>query len=101
MNHLLKSNVIWSYNFELSSKNAIIEIASMFSGVAPIHNHEGEIILTDETLNILGDEDFLIPLSDIEQLYIGFDDVYSKHYIKNFGKSYFTCYNKFYLDLNS
>jgi len=85
MNHHLKSNVIWSYDYELSSKDAISQIASMFSGVLPVHDHEGEIILTDETLNIFGDEDLVIRLSDIEQLYLGFDDAYPKHYIRNFG----------------
>jgi len=85
MSQVFNTNVVWSHDYELSSKDTSTQIASLFSGTPPVHDHQGEIILTEETLNILGDEDFFLRLSDIEQLYLGFDDLYPKHYIRNFG----------------
>lgn len=55
------------------------------SGVPPLHNHEGEIYLTSDSIIIKGDENLNILLSSIIQLYHGYDDTYRSSYVKNFG----------------
>jgi hypothetical protein len=85
MHYLLQSDILWSYDFELAAKDAVAGIASMFSGALPIHDHMGELVLTNEMLTITGDFDAIIKLPDIEQLYLGFDEYYPRNYIRNFG----------------
>jgi len=85
MNLIFESPVIWSYENEVLGKDGISQIAAQFSGVAPIHNHEGSLTLTTSLIQIMGDEELNLPLSDIEQLYIGFDEVYHRNFVKNFG----------------
>lgn len=85
MHHLLESTVLWSYDHELKLKTGLNNIAAMFSGVPPIHNHEGHLLLTEQSIIITGDSDIIISLNDIEQIYVGFDENYRRNFVKNFG----------------
>lgn len=85
MNFLLKNRVLWSYDHEVEQRNAIDNIGVHFSGVGPFHAHEGEIILTETNILISGDESIEIELNGIDQLYLGFDDIFPRTLVKNFG----------------
>ena len=85
---MLEGNVLWSYDHELTndkSSNWIKKIVGLFSFLKPIHNHEGDILLASNGLFITGDEQLELPLSHIEEVYMGFDDLFPASSAKNFG----------------
>lgn len=83
---LLEGNVLWSYDHELDTKTSWIKkIAGLFSFLPPLHHHEGDILLTNHSLSISGDEDLVLPLRDIEEVFIGFDELFPASSVKNFG----------------
>lgn len=88
-NFLLQGNVMWSYEEEIASLNSTDKMVSGLTGIGgPLHHHNGHIALTDEVLIIQDaneDGGLTIPLSNITQLYLGFDDVYTNYSVKNFG----------------
>lgn len=55
------------------------------SFVPPLSRHSGTIILTENNILLEGDESEVIPLASIEELYYGFDDLYTASSVKNFG----------------
>jgi hypothetical protein len=85
MKYLFESTVIWSSDEELKSKAVFSQFASIFSGVPPVHDHEGQLLLTENDLMLNGDANLIIPLSAIEQLFLGFDEVYKRNYVRNLG----------------
>jgi|SRR5476651_1008850 hypothetical protein len=76
---------MWSYDYEISSLTLIDEAGSLFSLTPPPHHREGEIILTNNSLVIDGYNYLNIPLNKLEQIYLGFDDVYKRSLVKNNG----------------
>lgn len=82
---LLAGDAYWSYDYEVAERDALDNVGVHFSGVGPYHNHRGEIALTAEGLYINGDVNLAFKLSDLEQLYIGFDEVFPRSLVKNFG----------------
>jgi hypothetical protein len=85
MNILLSGHVLWSYADEVAESGLGDEVRALFSMVKPLHHHEGEIALTDTSLIINGDIDLDIPLGKLNQLYLGFDEVFKSTYVKNNG----------------
>jgi len=85
MEILFESPVFWAYDYELEAKSGLSQIAAQFSGVPPIHEHSGALRLSTGTIEIVGDVDLLISLNDIEELYLGFDEVYHRNFVKNLG----------------
>lgn len=85
MNLMFEANVLWSTHNELSQKNQYDNIATQFSGIALIHNHQVDLKLTENQLLIEGNTMLTTNLVDIVQLYRGFDDLYKPNFIKNFG----------------
>ena len=85
MNKLMSGHVLWSYADEIAESGLKDEIRALFSFVKPLHHHEGEVLLTDTSLIINGDINLSIPLSSLNQLYLGFDEVYRPTYVKNIG----------------
>jgi hypothetical protein len=85
MTYLFEAGVYWIYDHELELKTGLNQIAAQFSGVPPIHEHSGNLILTEQALQIEGDVDLHLRLSDIVQLYLGFDEQYQRNFIKNLG----------------
>jgi hypothetical protein len=85
MQNLFEAGVYWSYDHELETKSAISQIAAQFSGVPPIHEHAGNLYLSNSGIRLEGDTDVVIGLGDIDQLYLGFDEIYKRNFIKNLG----------------
>jgi hypothetical protein len=85
MNILMTSHVLWSYADEVAESGLRDEIRALISFVKPLHHHEGEIALTDSSLIINGDINLNIPLGKLNQLYLGFDEVFKATYVKNVG----------------
>ena len=82
---LLTGKVLWCYEVELQQANLADEFRGMMSFTMPLHYHEGEIALTSNSLVINGDADLRIPLDNLQQLYMGFDDQYRRTFVKNGG----------------
>ncbi|MGM9477824.1 hypothetical protein ACS5PU_15440 [Pedobacter sp. GSP4] len=85
---MLEGNVLWSYDHELTNEKRsgwFKKIAGLFSFLKPTHNHEGNILLASNGLFITGDEHLELPLSHIEEVYMGFDDLFPASSVKNFG----------------
>lgn len=85
MNILLQGNVLWTYNHELEQRMRYREFASHLSGVGLFYTHSGKITLTQKYLLIEGDEVLELRLEDIEQIFLGFDELYVRALVKNFG----------------
>jgi len=83
--YLLTGKVLWCYNQELQQANFADEFRGMLSFSMPLHYHEGEIALTSSAIIIRGDADLQIPLDNLQQLYMGFDEEYKRMYVKNGG----------------
>jgi hypothetical protein len=75
MEVVLQGNVLWSYAHQIKERNTLNDLAYQFSGIRPYHDNSGVITLTEAALIISGSENLQIPLSNISQLYLGFDDV--------------------------
>ena len=85
MRSLLNGQVLWSFDFELQNVGQEQEFRGMFSFMPPIHHHSGNIFLTPRQLIIEGDESVTVNLYDLEQLYLGYDVIYKRSYVKNGG----------------
>jgi len=77
--------VLWSYDYEIAALTLIDEAGALFSLTPPPHHREGEIILTPTSLVIDGYNYLNIPLNKLEQVYLGFDDVYKRSLVRNKG----------------
>ncbi|MDN5288184.1 MAG: hypothetical protein JWR38_4458 [Mucilaginibacter sp.] len=78
-NFLLQGTVKWSYDHELAEVSQTRKIMTgMASFTPPLHHHEGYIALTSTEIIIESDndEDLSIPLSTVNQVYLGFDDLF-------------------------
>lgn len=85
METYLKGNVLWSYDYELQQAGLTQEVAALFSFMSPVHHHAGQISLTNREILIEGDISKTIPLSIVDQLYLGFDEVFKRSMVKNAG----------------
>jgi hypothetical protein len=81
----MNGHVLWSYIDEVAESGLKDEIRALFSLIKPLHHHEGEIKLTYNDLIINGDISLSIPLGNLNQIYLGFDDVFKSTYVKNAG----------------
>ena len=86
---ILQGKVIWSYDYEMTGFTPAQKLMTGLSGIGgPLHNHKGYIALTDEQILIEGndnDENLIIPLTSINELYLGYDDIYTSYSVKNAG----------------
>lgn len=85
MNTILSGKVLWTYGNEVLERNSSKDIGFHFTGVAPFHTHVGEITLTESKVIILGEEGINISLKELESIYLGFDEIYTRNLVKNFG----------------
>uniref|UniRef100_F4C9S9 Uncharacterized protein n=1 Tax=Sphingobacterium sp. (strain 21) TaxID=743722 RepID=F4C9S9_SPHS2 len=81
-----EGEALWIYDYEIRAMkyNERFTIRH-FSFVPPLSNHKGAIALTEKEILLEGDESVIIPLSSVEQLYYGFDELYTQASVKNFG----------------
>ncbi|MBE9600774.1 hypothetical protein [Pedobacter sp. MC2016-24] len=83
---ILEGQVYWGYDNELDQKMGWLKnIMGLFSFAAPMHQHSGMAILTKNELLFLGEEELTIPLPSIEEVYLGFDEIFPASTVKNFG----------------
>jgi len=87
---LLQGTAKWSYDYEMAEFTATQKaLTAMTSFVPPLHRHEGNIALTNSEIIIEGisddDEDLTIQLSQLKQIYLGFDDIFPASLVKSFG----------------
>jgi len=85
MKPILAGQVLWSYDYEVLKRDTLNNLGAHFSGVNPFHTHAGEIALADDKIIISGDENLEIPLGNLEQIYLGFDETFPRTLVKNFG----------------
>lgn len=85
MERVLAGKVLWSYDFEVLERTFLDNLRAGLSGVLPFHKHEGDIVLTKSALYIKGDTNLEIPLVNLEQLYMGFDDTFPAILVKTLG----------------
>lgn len=85
MRKFLTGKVLWSYDYEVVQRSPKHHILAHFSGVLPFHAHKGVIYLTDKGLFIIGDADIQVPYNSFEQVYLGFDEIYPRTLVRNFG----------------
>ncbi|ACU03973.1 hypothetical protein [Pedobacter heparinus] len=79
-------NALWLFKDDFKDFSVFDKIGVLFSGIKPLHTHSGIINVTNRTLVLESDADELeIPLKDITQIYLGFDEFYKRSYAKNFG----------------
>lgn len=84
-NPVLTGKAIWCFSYEIMQRNEAADIRFHVTGVKPFHQHESDIVLTESVLEFIGDGGIAIPLELITQLYIGFDEYYTRTLIRNFG----------------
>jgi len=85
MRPILRGQVLWSYDFEVLERNSLDNIGAHFSGVKPFHRHSGEIFLTDAKLFIVGDVDMEVSLASLDQICLGFDEIFPPSLARNLG----------------
>jgi len=76
---------LWSFDYEIAALTLVDEAGALFSFTPPPHHREGEIILTSDSLVIDGYNYLNIPLNRLEQVYLGFDDIYKRSLVRNNG----------------
>lgn len=81
-----EGNVLWIHDYEIKNMkyNERFTIRH-FSFTPPLSRHSGTILLTENAIVLDGDENLVVPLETIEQLYYGYDDLYTAASVKNFG----------------
>lgn len=85
MQQLATGIALWCFDQEILDRNIYEGIAPHFSGGGPFHKHSGNIILCTSAIYLEGDEITKIPHSAIEQIFLGYDEVYTRSLVKNFG----------------
>ena len=81
----LTGKVLWSFDHEIQVRNKNQDFAFHFSFAQPFHCHSGSISIEEFSIQIKGDYELLLPLSELSQLYLGFDENYTAILAKNFG----------------
>ncbi|MBB5637219.1 hypothetical protein HDF26_004452 [Pedobacter cryoconitis] len=83
---LQSGTVLWVFDYEFPEFTLLEKIGMLFSGVNPLHKHSGTVYLTQDQLRLAAqDDELIIPLRDITQLYMGFDEIYKVTYVKSMG----------------
>ncbi|GGB08246.1 MULTISPECIES: hypothetical protein [Mucilaginibacter] len=77
--------VMWSHDYDLATLGLANDGGALFAFTPPPHHYNGEIILTPKSLVLDGDSYEHIPLDSLEQLYLGFDELYKRSMVRNNG----------------
>jgi hypothetical protein len=88
-NFLLQGTVKWSYDHEMAAFSQTRKIVAGMTGLtSSLYSHEGLIALSRAELIIEGinnDEDLTIPLGNMKQIYLGFDELFPMIAVKSLG----------------
>jgi len=83
---LFESKALWIHDYEISAMSYDERFTIRhFSSVPPLSKHDGFIRLSETEIVLEGDEDRIIPLASVTELYHGFDELYPASSVKNFG----------------
>lgn len=83
---ILNGHTYFISDFEIESLTSSDILPYQLSSFKPLYTNEGTISLTERELLIDNSiTNIEIPLVNITQLYLGFDDVYKAVFVKNFG----------------
>jgi hypothetical protein len=83
---LQSGNVLWVFDYDFPNFSLFDKMGMLFSGVNPLHTHTGMIYLTRDQIRLASEDDeLIIPLKDITQIYMGFDETYKVSYVKSMG----------------
>lgn len=82
MNILLTGQVLWTYDKEIIKPSLKDELRALFFGAPPVYKHQGDIVLTNYSINITGDTNLIINFSSMTELYMGFDETYLRSYVR-------------------
>lgn len=85
MESILNGHVLWSFDYEVLNRDFLHVLGAHFSGVKPFHAHTGQIALTNECILITGDKNLEIPLRNLQEIFLGFDETFPPYLLKNFG----------------
>ncbi len=85
MRTILTGDALWCLDVEILDRDRANDFAFHISGVLPFHRHRGEISLNERSLTIVGGDILEILLEDLTELYLGFDEIYTRSLSKNFG----------------
>lgn len=83
---ILEGNVYWGYDYELDQQKGWLKnVMGLFSFAPPLHQHNGLAVLTTSELFFLGEEELKISIRSIEEIYLGFDEIFPASSVKNLG----------------
>ncbi|MBZ4187768.1 hypothetical protein [Niabella beijingensis] len=82
---LITGTALWCFKHEVITRSKKRDAGFYISAAKPFHQHLTDIALTDRAIELSGNEYYSIPLELISQLYIGFDECYTRALIWNFG----------------
>ncbi|MCF3108934.1 hypothetical protein LL912_09105 [Niabella sp. CC-SYL272] len=84
---LITGTALWCFKHEVLTRNKERVGGLFITGALPFHQHATDIALTEKAIELSGNEYYSVPLDCISQLYIGFDEYYTKTLMPNFGLS--------------
>lgn len=99
----LEGTVLWSYDYEIDRYHPIDKITTGFLSASPLHDHKGYIALTSAAIIIEGqsyNENLTIALTSLNQLYLGYDDLYSSLSYKSPGTFWQPLRIEYYINQN-
>ncbi|QNK64664.1 hypothetical protein H7F33_09380 [Pedobacter sp. PAMC26386] len=83
---LQSGTVLWVFDYDFPNFSLLDKIGILFSGVNPLHTNAGMIYLKHDQISLASaDEELIIPLKNITQVYLGFDNIYKATYVKSGG----------------
>ncbi|MFT3903507.1 MAG: hypothetical protein QM727_10050 [Niabella sp.] len=85
MDFILEDTVLWIFDDDIPAFNMAEISFRQMAGHAALFNYTGNIFLTQHAILIEGEQNLSIKLAALNEIYLGFDEVYKPSYIKNFG----------------
>ncbi|MBO9595026.1 MAG: hypothetical protein J7599_19130 [Niabella sp.] len=82
---LITGTALWCFKHEVLTRSKDRAGRIRITGGPPFHQHATDIALTEKAIELSGNEYYSVPLDRISQLYIGFDEYYTKTLMHNFG----------------
>jgi len=85
-NTIYEGTAHWAYGTDIIGMEASEGYTGRhFSSVPPLSKYQGKIFLTERAIRIDGDGGVMIPIADIKDLYMGFDDVFPAASVNSLG----------------